>query len=47
MKEQDILNILYKLSLKAYKKSEVPVSALIIKENKIISKAYNKKKYMQ
>lgn len=43
MKEQDILNVLYKLSLKAYKKSEVPVSALIIKGNKIISKAYNKK----
>ena len=43
MNESKILNILYKLSLKAYKRNEVPVSALIIKNNRIISKAYNKK----
>lgn len=43
MKKQDILDTLYKLSLKAYERSEVPVSALIVKDNKIISKAYNKK----
>ena len=38
-----IIEKLYKLSLKAYKKNEIPVSAIIIKNNKIISKAYNKK----
>lgn len=35
--------ILYKLALKARNKNEVPVSALIIRNNKIISKAYNRK----
>ncbi len=35
---------LYKLSLKAYKKNEVPVAALITCNNKIISKAYNSRK---
>ncbi|MBQ3021581.1 MAG: nucleoside deaminase [Bacilli bacterium] len=38
-----IEDILYKLALKAYKKGEIPVSALIVKNNKIIAKAYNKK----
>lgn len=31
-----------KLSKKAYKKNEVPVGAIIVKNNKIIAKAYNK-----
>lgn len=35
--------ILYKLALKAKKKNEVPVSALIVCNNNIISKAYNRK----
>ncbi len=35
--------ILIKLCKKASKKGEMPVSALIVKNNKIISKGYNKK----
>lgn len=35
--------ILLKLALKAFKKSEVPVSAIIVKKGKIIAKAYNRK----
>ena len=35
--------LLYKLALKARNRNEVPVSALIIRNNKIISKAYNRK----
>ena len=31
-----------KLALKAYKKEEIPVGAVIIKDNKIIARAYNK-----
>ena len=42
MKEK-IINELYKYALKAYKQSEIPVSAIIVKNNKIIAKAYNKK----
>lgn len=41
--EDKIIKKLYKLALKAYKKNEVPVSAIIVKKNRIISKAYNKK----
>lgn len=41
--KQKIYKELYRLSLKAYKKNEVPVSAIIVKQNKIIAKAYNKK----
>lgn len=44
MNYDDILNKLYKLSIKASKKDEVPVSALIVYKNKIIAKAFNKKK---
>ena len=36
-------NELMKMCKKALKKNEVPVAALIIKENKIIAKAYNKR----
>lgn len=32
---------------KAYKKDEVPVGAIIVKNNKIIAKAYNKKEKRQ
>ena len=35
--------ILLNLSKKAYKKGDVPVSALIVCNNKIIAKAYNRK----
>ena len=40
----DFEKCLYKLSLKAIKKGEIPVAAIIVKNNKIISKAYNKRK---
>jgi len=36
-------NILKKLNKKAINNGDVPVSAIIVKNNKIISKAYNKK----
>lgn len=36
-------SILYKLALKAYKHDEIPVSCIIVRNNKIIAKAYNKK----
>lgn len=35
------LNEAYKEALKAYKKKEVPVGAIIVKDGKIIAKAYN------
>lgn len=34
---------LFKLAMKAYKQNEVPVGAIIVRNNKIISKAYNKR----
>ncbi len=37
------MNIAIKEAKKAYKYEEVPVGAVIIKNNKIIAKAYNKK----
>lgn len=40
---QEYFNILLKLAKKASKKDEVPISALIVQENKIIAKAYNKR----
>lgn len=41
--EEKYKKLLYKLAYKAYKKNEVPVSAILVKNNKIISKYYNKK----
>ena len=35
--------ILYKLAMKAYKKGDIPVAAILVKDNKIIAKAYNKR----
>ena len=35
--------MLLKLTKKAYKKNEVPIAALIVYNNKVISKAYNKR----
>lgn len=40
----DFMNLALKQALKAYKKQEVPIGAIIVKNGKIISKAYNKKK---
>lgn len=37
------IKILKKLVNKAYKKDEVPVATIVVKNNKIISKGYNKK----
>ena len=37
-------NELMKLAKKAFKKDEVPVSAMIVKDGKIIAKAYNTRK---
>ena len=38
-----IIKELYKLSVKAYKNKEIPISAVILKDNRIIAKAHNKK----
>ena len=43
MKNEYILKTLYNLSVKAAKKNEVPISALIIKDNKILTKTFNKR----
>lgn len=42
MNDEIIINELNKLIIKAKKHNEVPIAALIVKDNKIISKAYNK-----
>ena len=41
------MNLALKQALKAYKKQEVPIGAIIVKNGKIISKAYNKKENKQ
>ena len=40
---KDYINIILNLAKKAYKNGDIPVGAIIVKNNKIISKAYNKK----
>ncbi len=37
------MDLAYKEALKAFKKNEVPVGAVIVKNNKVIAKAYNLK----
>lgn len=44
---EKITKTLYKLMQKAYNKGEIPVAALIIKDDKIISKGYNKRNKKQ
>lgn len=39
------MNIAYKEALKALQEDEVPVGAIIVKDNKIIAKAHNKKEH--
>lgn len=39
----EFMNIAFNEALKAYKYNEVPIGAVIVKNNKIVSKAYNKK----
>ena len=41
MKEH--MQLAYNEALKAYKKGDVPIGAIIIKNNKVIAKSYNKK----
>ena len=41
------MNIAIKEAKKAYKYEEVPVGAVIVKNNKIIAKAYNKKEKLK
>lgn len=36
-----IFEVAYKEAIKAYKKNEIPVGAIIVKNNKIIAKAHN------
>ena len=42
MNEEYIIKEMNKLLLKAIKRNEVPVGTIIVKNNKIIAKAYNK-----
>ncbi len=39
------MQIAYTEALKAYKKNEIPVGAIIVKNNKIIAKAHNNRQY--
>ena len=41
------MDLALKQALKAYKKQEVPIGAIVVKNGKIISKAYNKKENKQ
>ena len=41
------MKIAYKEAEKAYKNGEVPVGAVIVKDNVVVSKAYNKKEKYQ
>ncbi len=43
----NFMDLALKQALKAYKKQEVPIGAIIVKNGKIISKAYNKKENKQ
>ena len=43
MNNEKYLKIAYKEALKAYKKGDIPVGCVIVKKNKIVAKAYNKK----
>lgn len=42
-KQIDWMNLALKQAKKAYKQGDVPVGAVIIKDNKLIAKAYNQK----
>lgn len=41
---KDFEKVLYNLSLRAYRKNEIPVAAIVVRDGKIISKSYNKRK---
>ena len=40
---KEYMQLAYNEALKAYKKGDVPIGAIIIKNNKVIAKKYNKK----
>ena len=44
---QEYMNLAIKEAIKAYKKDEVPVGAIIVRNNKIIAKAHNLKEQKQ
>ena len=46
-KEKKYIEIAIKEAEKSYKKGEIPVGAVIVKNNKIISKAHNKKEKLK
>lgn len=43
MNDEKYIEMAYKQAVKAYKKGDIPIGCIIVKNNKIISKAYNKK----
>ena len=43
MNDEKYIEIAYKEALKAYKKGDTPIGCVIVKNNKIIAKSYNKK----
>ena len=43
MNDEKYMDIALQEAIKAYKKEEIPVGAVIVKNGKVISKAYNKK----
>lgn len=47
MNEEKYIKLAIKEAIKAYKYGDIPVGCIIIKNNKIISKAYNKKEKNQ
>ena len=47
MKNEEYMKQALLLAQKAYKKEEVPVGAIIVKDNKIIARAYNKREQKQ
>ncbi len=40
---KEYMELAYKEALKAYKRKEVPIGAVIVKEGKVITKSYNQK----
>lgn len=40
---KEYMQLAYNEALKAYKKGDVPIGAVIIKNNKVVAKSYNKK----
>ncbi|MBP3461667.1 MAG: nucleoside deaminase [Bacilli bacterium] len=43
LENKKYIKIAYKEALKAYKKGDIPVGCVIVKNDKVIAKAYNKK----